>query len=102
MGITVVKGVAGQYQAQKSTQYSPQTVQALGQIAKSAALVQDAAVSFIRSPQRTESSERLTPQKAEKLAKDLGEDITSNPDEALNASIGRPFSGEAVRGAFGV
>ncbi|MCI5064144.1 hypothetical protein MRY87_00310 [bacterium] len=101
MGVKIVKGTAGQYEAVKSSsQQLSQSRTVASRASQAVSSGGDAVVSLVRGG-RSESSERLTLQKAEKVAKGLKEDILSRADEALDA-VGSDFSLSAVRDAFGV
>jgi hypothetical protein len=102
MGVKIVKGTAGQYEAVKSSsQQLSQSRTVASRASQAVSSGGDAVVSLVRGGRSESSSERLTLQKAEKVAKGLKEDILSRADEALDA-IGSDFSLSAVRDAFGV
>lgn len=104
MGVKIVKGIAGQYEALHST--TNQAAQAKSssspalQTAQATAAFTDAVVNSVRGG-KSEGGERLTLEKAEKVAKDLKEQILSDEETALDA-VGKDFSLTAVRDAFGV
>ncbi|MCB0329877.1 MAG: hypothetical protein KDD70_09440 [Bdellovibrionales bacterium] len=105
MGVKIVKGIAGQYealkspsnQANQSKNVSSQAVRA----GHAVSAVSDAAVSLVRGGGRPESAERLTLDKAQKLAKGVADDVLNDHELALDA-IGHAPSLSAVRDAFGV
>ena len=104
MGVKIVKGIAGQYEALKSPSnqisQSKNSAVASSKAAQATSAINDAVVSKVRGG-RPEQAERLSLEKAEEVAKDLKNEILSDQETALGA-IGEEFSITAVRDAFGL
>lgn len=100
MGVKVIKGIAGQVDLAQQSQNQVSNSNVIAKSARAAVASTDAVISTVRSS-RSDSSERLSVEKADKLAKSLSDDIRKDPERAL-AAVDGEYSISALRDAFGV
>jgi hypothetical protein len=105
MGVKIIKGVVGQQNQATNIQREALKVGSSAgnsqlQFASRAAAASDAVVTSLRSTRSEAAGEKLNLEKADKLAKKLGDDIRQDKELAMGAI--NDFSISAVRDAFGV